>query len=213
MAVDKWSDLLVEPDDRILTAWNRLAKKGDDTQIVIGGNTRVRSLPKGGVMVSGAPDRIVLRHPWRCGFMDDENMVVVREGTIDGKFPWVDEDHKLGELDENGALPRVKLEPKEEGFSFVAIGVNVRNSESNRAEIDEEATWEQLRIAEIAELPKGFGSGGTLEDTEGWAWYPVVRIKWEERRMSAQFQIVRHNLGHFVVKGEGEQARHFFPPV
>jgi hypothetical protein len=107
------------------------------------------------------------------------------------------------------------LKPKSEGYSYVAVGVNIAASTTSLAEIDpdQKDTWEQLRLQEIQELPKGFGSGGVLADSAGWAWYPLVRIDWEDEGIANKFQIVRHSLGHFVTKGDNDEARHFFPPL
>lgn len=209
----EWEDLKAKRGDRILKKWNQLVAKGDDSSISLGASTRARSIPGGGVHVIGETKSKKVPHPWRMGYVDEDGLAIMREGSVAGQLPWITEEFRLGDFNEDDELVSIQLSPKEEGFSFVAVGVNVSNSESDRAEIDPEAGYDQLRIAELDALPAGLGSGGVVPDADGWAWYPLVRVRWEENLMVAQFQIVRHNLNHLVVDdGEGN-ARHFFPPA
>jgi hypothetical protein len=211
----EWASLKAKKGDRILPKWEGLLEKADNINIVVGKHTRMTSLPSGGILVSGVPPIRILRHPWRVGGMNDESGVQVRSGMVAGVLPWVTEEFRLGDVDENGETVRVTLKPKKEGVSYLAVGINVGNSSSANAEIDANGTdtWEQIRLAEITELPRGFGTGGVAEDDDGWAWYPLVRFTWDDNRISKQFQIVMHNLGHIVVRGSNNDTRHYFPPL
>lgn len=210
-----WEGIRAKRGDRILPRWNALVGKAESLRVVFGTGTKVRYIPGGGMAVTGDPQSKKLRHPWKMGSVNYDNIAYMRVGTVDGQVPFVTRDHRLGEENDDGDIAGVQLFPKEEGASYVALGVNVRNSESDRAEIDKESTADQLRITQIDELPAGLGSGGVLEDAEGWAWYPLVHLEWREKLLTATFQVVYHNLGHFVVdSSEGlGRHRHFFPIV
>lgn len=211
----EWNTLKAKKGDRILPRWTGLLKKADGINITVGKHTRMTSLPSGGILVTGLPPTQILRHPWKVGGLGLAGDIGVRLGTVGGVAPWVTEELRLGDTDEDGGEVRVVLELKKEGVSYLAVGVNIGYSKSENAEIDGNGgdTWEQLRIAEITELPRGFGTGGVAEDSEGWAWYPLVRFTWEDDSISKQFQIVMHNLGHIVVKGTNNDTRHYFPPL
>jgi hypothetical protein len=210
-----WQQLKAKKGDRVSVKWNDLIDKADSVHVTVGKFTRIRGLPGGGILVNGLDPKVKLLHPWKMSGVDESDTVGVRPGMVAGQFPWVSEELRLGDTDEEGSPVRVQLKPKAEGFSYLAVGVNVRNSQSKTAEIDPDGkdTWNQLRLSVIDTLPRGFGSGGVLEDGDGWAWYPLVKIEWEEKRVSNQFQIVMHNLGHLVVAGDNNEARHFFPPL
>lgn len=211
----RWEDIKAVPGDRILPKWNALVSKAEERKVLAGKGTRMQTLPNG-VAVSAEPVSKVVRHPWRMGSPDDEDTVVMRVGTVSGHRPFITEDLRIGDEDpETGEAVRLKLKPKDEGFSYIMVGVNVRNTDGDRAELPTETeslTWDMLRLAERDTLSKGFGSGGVLEDQDGWAWYPLVYIEWDGKLMSAQFQIVMHSLGHLIVADSEGNARHFFPP-
>lgn len=213
----EWKNLEARPGDRILPRWNGLINRADERRMFFGKDTRVRYLPGGGLGVTGIPAPTILRHPWRMSTPDDENTVIMREGRVGGHRPWVTEELRLSEEDPSTEEPvRIQLTPKDEGFSYVMVGVNVRNGDWPKAELPfdgELVTWDNLRIMEREVLADGFGSGGVTEDAEGWAWYPLVYIEWEDNLVIAQFQFAMHNLGHLVVADQENNARHFFPPV
>lgn len=213
--MEEWTEIYAKRGDRILPKWKKLIQKADESYTIAGKDTHIRYLPSGGVVITGKPPVIIAPHPWSIGSLDEEDKVLVREGLIAGRRPWVSEEYRVGDKNKDGLVVGLQLKLKKEGYSYVAVGVNIAASTSSLAEIDpdEKDTWEQLRLQEIEELPKGFGSGGVVADSAGWAWYPLVRLEWEEERVANKFQIVRHSLGHFVTKGDNDQARHFFPPL
>lgn len=213
--METWESLRAKRGGRILPKWKALIKKAEDSYVIAGKHTRMTKLPSGGVMITGEPPLLVAPHPWSISSMDEENRVLIREGLVAGRRPWITEKNRVGDKDEDGVIIGLQLKPKGEGHSYVAVGVNVSASASSLAEIDPDGsdTWQQLRLQEILELPKGFGSGGVTPDKDGWAWYPLVRLQWEEESISEKFQIVRHSLDHLIVKGNNNEARHFFPPI
>ncbi len=166
-------------------------------------------------MITGEPPVIVAPHPWSTSSMDQDNRILIREGLVAGRRPWITEKNRVGDRSEEGSFIGLQLKPKDEGHSYIAVGVNISASSGSFAEIDPDGadTWTQLRLQEINELPKGFGSGGVTPDKNGWAWYPLVRLEWDNQIISETFQIVRHSLSHIVVRGDNNEARHFFPPV
>ena len=213
--MNDWSSIRAKRGDRILPKWNKLINKAEEAYVTAGKHTKVRRLPNGKILVTGEPPVRIAPHPWRVSSLDEEQRVRITEGTVAGRFPWITDEARLGQETEDGEIIGLKLKPKSEGYSYVAVGVNVSASESGLAEIDANGadTWEQLRLQEIDELPKGFGTGGVLPDGAGWAWYPLVRLEWSQKSVQRKFQIVRHNLGHLVLKGDNNEARHFFPPL
>jgi hypothetical protein len=213
--------LYAKVGDRILPKWQGLIEFGEERQrIRFGAGLSVRVLPGGGISVSRVPEDNPWSHPFRAGNLrampagtgNAPKGMVMRTGTLNGKVPWVSEELRVGERDDNNNLALVGLEPQEEGYSWVAVGINVGSNDRERAELSEEPQYNELRIAEIKELPKGMGSGGVRPDDDGWAWHPLVRLRWEAKRLSKRIQITYHNLGHTVVAGgeDKDLERHFF---
>lgn len=216
MSVENWRALEVSRGQRIQPAYNRLIKKAESAdKVTFGPGLRVRLLPDGGYFITADNQGVKVSFPWKVGAMNPDNTVFIREGTVGTNLPWIDEERRLGIPDEDGSYPFVPVTPKREGATYIAVGVNLWNTPSNIADLSTEfdVTYEHLRISSIDELPAGMGSGGVLEDDDGWAWYPLVRIDWMNERMDSVFQIVRHNLGHFVARDDEGLARHFFPPL
>lgn len=206
------NELLAEKGDRILPKWNELVTFLEESGVRFGHGIKVNYIPGQGIVVTAEPQNTPWIHPWKVGVPDDENRILLRAGTVNGSIPWVSEDAELGNVDQKtGEQALVQLEPQNDGDSYIAVGVNIGESESDFAELDDEAGYEQLRVAEIKELPNGFGSGGVVPEG-GWAWYPLALVQWNENLVERVFQIVYHNLQHKVVGGGQDRTleRHFF---
>lgn len=172
------------------------------TDIVPGGNVRITRLPNG-TIVTPVPGAAQWRHPFICSMnvsSDGDPQVFVSEGTVNDVIPFVNEEVQAGGKNpETGQYDGVPVIPKEEGTSWIAVGVNVYTNELDEAQLDPEtAGFHSLRLQEISELPPGRGSGGVHRDDEGWAWYAIARLEWSEKQLVDLFQIVYHNLQHSV---------------
>lgn len=211
--------LYAKVGDRILPKWQGLIQFAEERQrIRFGHGIKVRIIPGSGISVTREDDGRGWPHPWRSGNMRKapegqgfDKGIVVRAGTVNGQVPWANKELQLGQRDGNNALALVGVTPKEEGYSWLAIGINVGGNDLERAELSAEPTYDELRVQEIDELPPGFGSGG-VQPVDGWAWQPIVKLRWEGGRITKRFQVCYHNMGHRVVAAgdDEDQERHFF---
>lgn len=213
----QWEELRAKKGDPIRPKWNALLDKADDVRVGYGQAVKMLRIAER-IVFSSNQETPKLRHPWKYHSVDSLNYARISIGSVAELTPFVNEETKLGQLPKEGEEelnPYPKVSPKKEGVSYLAIGVNIDNTVGSLAELGKTASFDTLRISEIDKLPDGLGSGGVLEDSEGWAWYPVVRLQWEDELVLRAFQIAMHNFGHFVKASKRTEGRrrHFFPPV
>ena len=206
-------DLMAKAGERILPKWEALLSYARDNGISFGKDVKIHAIPGGGVVVNGTAPNNPWLHPWRVSVPDVKNRVRVSAGTVNGQVPWASESLRIGDRDpDTGQLAFTEVTPLEEGTTWIAVGVNPGFNGSDESKLGQNALWDQLRVAQITEQPRGFGSGGVRIDDLGWAWYPLVVFHWKKKKVARRFQIVYHNLNHEVAPGgqSAAQERHFF---
>jgi len=220
----KITDLKAKRGDLVLPKWERLVRYVGSTDIIPGGFFKITRLPNG-TIVTPAKRSIPWLHPFMVAINASEEFeMYVGRGTVNNIVPWVSEDVQVGNTDSNtGQFVGVKVEPQQEGSSWIAVGVNIQGTDSEFASLEladlvaEGASgFSQLRIKEIKELPAGRGSGGVQTDERGYAWYALAQMDWLDNELEDVYQIVYHNLQHSVasskVAGVKVKERHFFYP-
>lgn len=225
------TDLKARRGELVLPKWEKMVQYISSTDIIPGGFVRITRLPNGTIVTPNRKSSPWL-HPFMVGINPSEDFeMFVGTGTVNNVVPWIKDDVQAGFSDpDTGRLVGVKVDPQEEGSSWIAVGVNIYGNNSESAflvlsDLEEEGAsgFSQLRIKEIKELPAGRGSGGVYRDEDGWAWYALAQMDWRGGELEDLFQIVYHNLQHSVAGSPGVSGeltaddliteRHFFYPT
>lgn len=207
--------LRAAPGDAILPAWNGLIDYAGENKLVLGQGVLASRVPGGGIMVTCDERELILSHPWKTGLTSENTTIYLTKGEVDGVVPWVNESYRIGEIAEDTGQTVGLLieEPLTEGWSYVAVAIRPAAIEGDRPTLGPDVPWDAFRVEHITEPPAGFGTGGVLEDADGWVRYVLAKYQWLDQTIVDSFQVVRHSLTHVVVAGNGKANRHFFPPV